>query len=341
MYMRSLPGTTLEELENQFNQRLINWGGVSQQITPMLEEEVPHIRFGGDQPHEVFVTTDGLASMATFFDIPPKFFARLERDQQQYLLRTQIERADREVTVSFNDSVGLSEIRKAGEIRTRPHKLVEGLLSVFPGHSPIVDSWNNQNELRIDVIFPEDFERGTGGDPGVGDISRGGVRVVQDRKNNRAPEIEKLVYRLVCTNGMEIADPSLRVSSTGASEEEIYALFNAEVRRAVDTLEEEIQHFYALRSERLGDDPTGTLRRFALEQGLPARTVGNLEDLVPTLGEDTTNATVFDLVNLMTNQANNPQIDVRSSTHRNLQRAGGGVVTDHAERCGTCHSRIV
>jgi hypothetical protein len=49
---------------------------------------------------------------------------------------------------------------------------------------------------------------------------------------------------------------------------------------------------------------------------------------------------MFDVVNLMTNQANNPSIDVRSSTRRNLQRAGGNIVTDHAERCGTCHSRL-
>lgn len=338
MYLRSLPGTTLEDLGDQFDQHLINWGGVSQQITPMLEADTPHIRFG---EHEVFAGRDGLASMATYFDIPPKFFARLERDQQQYLLRTQVERADKEVSVYFNDAQGVVEIRKAGEVRTRPHKLVEGLLSVFPADSPIVDSWNDQNELRIDVIFPENHLLGTQGDPGVGDISRGGVRVIQDRKNNRAPEIEKLIWRLQCTNGMEIADPSLRISSNGATEEEIYALFNAEIRRAVDSLEEEIQHYYALREERLGDDPTGTLRRLALEQGLPNRTVGNLEDLIPSLGEDPTSASVFDLVNLMTNQANNPEIDVRSSTHRNLQRAGGGVVTDHAERCGTCHSRIV
>lgn len=339
MFLRNLPGTTLEDLATQFDQRLITWGGVSQQITPVLEAENPHIRFGGDQPHEVFVGSDGLASMATFFDIPPKFFARLERDQQQYLLRTQIERADKEVTVLFNDEVGVSEIRKAGEVRVRPHRLVEGLMTVFPADAPIVDSWNDQNELRIDVIFPEGHELANQGDLAEGDISRGGIRVVQDRKNNRAPELEKLIWRRVCTNGMELPDPSLRVSATGATELEIYALFEAEVRRAVDSLEEEIQHFYATREQRLGEDPTGTLRRLAQEQGLPARQIGHLEDLIPTL-EDPVNATLFDLVNLMTNQANNPEIDVRSSTHRNLQRAGGGVVAEHSERCSACH-RIV
>lgn len=339
MYMRSLPGTTLADLAEDFNQHLTSWGGGVHQITPHIgpEQETPFIDLGG---HEVFASSEGLLSFAKFFDIPPKFFARLTREQQQFLLSTQIDRAEKDVTVTYNERSGINEIRKAGEVRVRPHKLVEGLMGVFPAEAPIVDSWNDVNELRIDVIFPEGFDRGIGGDPGVGDISRGGVRVVQDRKNNTAPQIEKLVYRLVCTNGMEIADPSLKVSALGATEEEIYALFNAEVARAVDTLEEEIQHFYSLREQTLGNDPTGTLRRLAQEQGLPNRQIGNLEDLIPTL-EDPATATMFDLVNLMTNQANNPAIDFRSSTHRNLQRAGGGVVTDHAERCVTCHSRIV
>jgi len=339
MYLRDLPGTTLEELGTQLDQHLITWGGASHQIEPQLEDDNPHIRFG---EHEVFVGKEGLGSVATFFDIPPKFLARLDRDQQQYIVRTQIERADKELTVYFNDSLGLTEIRKAGEVRIMPQRLVDSLLTTFPAHSPIVDSWVDPNELRIDVIFPEDHELGTQGDPGRGDISRGGLRVTQDRKLNGAPALEKLVWRLVCTNGMELPDASLKVEARGNNEREILALFDAEIARAVDDLEREIQNFYSLRDEAVGNDPTGALRRAALEQNLPVRTVGNLEDLVPALVSETNGGdiTMFDVVNLMTNQANNPSIDVRSSTRRNLQRAGGNIVTDHAERCGTCHSRL-
>lgn len=339
MYLRDLSGTTLEDLSIQFDQHLIQWGGASHQVTPQLEADVPNIRFG---EHEVFVGKEGLSSVATFFDIPPKFLARLDRDQQQYILRTQIERSEKDLTVHFNDSLGITEIRKAGEVRIMPHRLVDSLLTVFPADAPVVDSWVDHNELRIDVIFPETHALGTQGDPARGDISRGGLRVTQDRKLNGAPALEKLIWRLVCTNGMELPDASLKVEARGNSEREIHALFEAEIARAVDSLEEEIQHFYSLRDEPVGNDPTGALRRAALEQNLPVRTVGNLEDLVPALVTEANGGTItmFDVVNLMTNQANNPSIDVRSSTRRNLQRAGGNIVTDHAERCGTCHSRL-
>lgn len=339
MYLRNLPGTTLEDLVSEFDERLTNWGGVSQQITPQLEADQPHIRFG---EHEVHVGIDGLASMAKFFDIPPKFFARLDRDQQQFLLSSQIDRADKEVSVFYSESQGVKEIRKAGETRVRPHRLMEKAMATFPAESPIVDYWNDQNELRVDIILPEGFERGIGGDPGVGDLTRGGVRIGQDRKNNMAPWVQKFLYRLVCTNGMEVPDQGLKISALGATEGEIEALFEAEVARAVSTLDEEIQAFYALREERLGSDPTGALRRAALEQNLPMRTVGNLEDLVPALVDESNGGEIsmFDVVNLMTNQANNPNLDVRSTSRRNLQLAGGNLVNDHMERCGTCHSRL-
>lgn len=339
MYLRDLPGTTLADLAEQFDTRMTEWGGVTQQITPMLEADIPHIRFG---EHEVFASKDGLASFCKFLDIPPKYFARRDVDQQQYLLRTHVERMDKEVTVFYTERGGLSEVRKAGEIRVKPHRLMEKAMVTFPGESPIVDFWNDQNELRVDIILPEGFERGIGGDPAVGDLTRGGVRIGQDRKLNSAPWVQKFLYRLVCTNGMEVPDASLKIVATGATEIEIEALFEAEVARAVSTLEEEIQAFYALRQEKLGNDPTGALRRAALEQGLPLRTVGNLEDLVPALVDEANGGEIsmFDVVNLMTNQANNPEIELRSSTRRNLQIAGGNLVNDHMERCGTCHSRL-
>lgn len=334
MYLRSLPGTTLEDLANEFNQNLTTWGGGVHQITPHLADDEPHIDFGG---HEVYAGKDGLAAMAKFFDIPPKFFARLDREQQQFLLRTQIEKADDDVTVRYREDQGVSEIYKSSQIRVRPYRLIERAMTTFPSESPIVDHWLDHTEMRVDVILPEGFERGIGGDPGVGDITRGGVRLGQDRKLNGAPWVQPFLYRLVCTNGMEVPDAGLKISAVGATEMEIEALFEAEVARAMERLDQDIQNFYALRSEQVGNDPTGALRRAATEMGLPARTVGNLEDLVPSLEGD---ISMFDLVNLMTNLANAPEVDVRSSTRRNLQLAGGRLVNDHAERCSSCHARL-
>jgi hypothetical protein len=159
---------------------------------------------------------------------------------------------------------------------------------------------------------------------------------------NTAPWVQPYLYRLVCTNGMEIPDQGLKVEARGVEEREIEALFEAEIARAVDRLENDIQAFYDLRRTTLGTDPTGALHRAATEMNLPLRTIGRMEDVVPALLEESNGGEIsmFDIVNLMTNQANDPTMVSNRSGRRNLQRAGGVLVNDHAERCGTCHSRL-
>lgn len=340
MYMTALPGITLEELAVEYDQRLETWGGATRDLHFRLNGDVPMVQVGGA---EVPATESGLKSLATFLDIPPKFLLRQDPDIQQHLLETLSTRSEKQdVTVYFREG-GVQEVRKAGETRLRPHRLLEAAMKTFPGNSPIVEHWNHAEDLRVDVIFPEGFERYFGGDLAIGDITRGGVRIGQDRKMNTAPWLQPLLYRYECTNGMELPDEGLKIEARGAQEREIEALFEAEIARAVDRLEADIQAFYDLRNTKLGTDPTGALHRAANEQNLPLRTVGRMEDLVPALMSDTEDGaeiSMFDIVNLMTNQANDPRLTSNRSGRRNLQRAGGVLVNDHTERCGTCHSRL-
>lgn len=343
LYMNDLPGTTLADLADEFDRDLKNWGGATRDLRFNLDvpEDQPRtIQAGGA---EIPATKDGLASLCGFLDIPPKFFERLERDLQQNLMSELARRTDhQDITLYYADG-GLHEARNPGETRVRPSRLIEAALKTFPAESPIVEHWYNPSELRVDVIVPEGYERFIGGDPNVGDITRGGVRIGQDRKANTAPWIQPFLWRRVCTNGMEVPDQGIKIDVRGASEAEIEAMFEAEIARAVDRLEADIQAFYDLRTQTLGTDPTGALHRAATELNLPLRTIGRMEDLVPALVGEADGArefTMFDVVNLMTNQANDPRLRNNRSGRRNLQRSAGVLVNDHAERCGTCHSRL-
>lgn len=334
MYLRELPGTTLADLVPELDKKLTVWGGGAHEVALRLEDDEPLIVLNG---REVPATATGTEALAAYFNIPVKFWGSLEPDEQQWLLTSRIQHLGGELTVRYNRK-GVAEVHKPDMVRVEPHVLVERALESFPEESPIVDWWCDATDLRVDVIMPEGYDDYTGGDRSVGDLTRGGIRFGQDRKNNLAPWVQPFLYRLVCTNGMEVPAPGIKVDARGATAEEIEALFEGEIRRAVNRLESDIHAFYDLREQKLGSDPTGALRRAALDQGLPERTVGRLEDALPGVldGE----ATMFDVVNLMTNQANDPSIGDRSSSRRNLQRAGGGLVYDHAERCSVCHSRL-
>jgi hypothetical protein len=336
VYLRDLDDTTLADLVPELDKRLTIWGGGVHEIECNLDDDAPTLRLG---QHEMAASRTGVLALASHCGIPVKFFDKLERDEKQFLLASRLQHTGGDLTAEWNDQ-GIYDVYKAGQTRVQPHRLIEAALATFPEESPVVDWWCDADDMRVDVIVPMDFDRWVGGDPKVNDLTHGGIRFGQDRKNNLAPWVQPLLYRLVCTNGMEVPDLGLKVDARQASVEEIEALFEGEIRRAVDRLESDIQHFYSLREEKIDSDPTGALRRSALEQKLPLRTVGNLEDQFPGYFAEDGTATMFDVVNLMTNQANDPSIGLRSSTRRNLQRAGGGLVHDHAERCSACHSRL-
>jgi len=334
MYLRNLSGTTLTDLREQFDTRHTVWGGTGHQISVHLDADTPHFRIGGT---EVPSTKAGVDAMATYYGIPTTFINKLMPDERQWLLNSRLAyQADGNVTVRHTEQ-GVVEVHKAGQVRVETVALVDAAMKVLPHESLIVDHWSDATDLQVDVIVPEGYERYTGGDPQVGDITRGGIRFGQNRKLNHAPWVQPYLYRLACTNGMEVPDLSLKVDARHCTADQIEAMFEAEIRRAVDRLESDIQAFYDLRNTALGADRTGELRRVALEQGLPARMVGRLEDLLPSVEGA---GTMFDIVNLMTNVANDPALNHRSTTVRDLQTAGGQVVHDHAARCTTCHSRL-
>lgn len=173
----------------------------------------------------------------------------------------------------------------------------------------------------------------------MGDLTRGGIRVGMDSKHNLAPWVQPYQYRLACTNGMETMDAGLRVDARGSSVEEVLAEFEAAADRAFRRVEDEIAAFYEMRNQRVAN-PERTLIRMAQERGLPDRTVVTLAERVPSMIGEDGSASMFDLVNLLTNQANDPRIRNRAGARRTLEQVGGSFVTEHKERCSHCQHAL-
>lgn len=346
MFLREAPTQTLSDLADTWVTRDATWGGGLHNVAVDLEAETPTIRLG---EHEVRATKGGVAALGSFLEVPTKFLERVARDEQQWILSRRLERtAEANVTVTYTPDGGISEVMKSGQRRILPEQIVDVALNVLPEESMVTDAWVTGEDLRLDVIAPEGFRKGWGGDTAageytwrgekrVGDITGGGIRLFQNRKANLAPGVQPYLYRLACTNGYEMLDLGIKVDARGLEIEEVLLNLTAEARRAFDRVEADIAAFYDLRSQRVDSDRTGVLRRMTREAGLPARTVGTLEDLLPEHLGDNTEPTMFDLVNLVTNYAN---AGVRSTQARTLQQAGGHMIGDHAARCAACHQRV-
>ena len=345
MFLREWDGTTLATLGDDpaFTKAPFYWGGGTHQVTVHLEDETPTIRFG---EHEVPATVDGIAAVSSFFDVPSKFVQRIQPDEQQFVLTHRIERSsERNISIAWT-SDGVREIIPADSVRLDLSDFYDIACDVMDAETTMVRDfvWDGSTYLLDIVSDVDQTAKYVGGDREVGDITSGGLRFFQDRKRNLAPGVQPLLYRLRCTNGMEIADASIKVDARGADIMEITDRLKVEARTALSRIDRSIEAFYDLRNQPVGDDRTGVLHRLARENDLPTRTAQSLEDALPGYLLDDFNiesaneVTMFHLVNLITNGANSESLSLPQS--RRLERVGGDILNDHISRCSFCHARL-
>lgn len=282
---------------------------------------------------------EGLVAFGDYFGIPSAYLKRCEPALREMTLNYWLEtKTGSDVVLRYTDN-GVKEVHDPDKQRIDTRRLVDRLLPIVtPDAKVLSKSRDKEKVFRIDVISPEGHERGWGGDRKVGDLTGGGIRVEQNRgKQNLAPSISKLLYRLVCTNGMEVLDPALKMDARGVSVDEVLDEFERLAEQAFSAVEADIKSFYELRHQRV-EKPEQAILRYAQEHKIPATISNEVVRAVATIeGDD--DFSMFDLVNLFTNQANDPAIQTYGSRQA-LQRLGGNVIHEHRRRCSHCHGDL-
>jgi hypothetical protein len=114
----------------------------------------------------------------------------------------------------------------------------------------------------------------------------------------------------------------------------VLADLEAQARIAFAAAERDIDHFYSLRDQQV-NNPERALTAMARERDIPNRSLIRLLAQAPTLE----NPTRFDIVNLVTNLANDPAI-ANDGGRQLLERVGGSVVMDSQARCPHCEQGL-
>ena len=338
MFLRDAPTQTLADVREAVNDHTESIQRPAGEINLDLTGEGT-LSFKDSEQVIPIRDEDSITALGNWLDVPNKFLMRLDSEMQQNILGHLIRKNPAANGNFIYNEGGLQIVRDPNQKYFEPRAVVDRVANVMDPSSPVVEWGKTVDDFRADVIVPEGFDRGIGGDPAVGDITRGGVRIGLDMKHGLAPSVQPYMYRLICTNGMETADAGLRVDARGASVEEVLAEFEALADRAFRRVEADMQAFYDLRNERV-DNPERTIARVGTERGLPARTIAELVERAPSILDEDGNATMFGVVNLITNAANDPRIRRRISSRRALEVVGGGIITSHADRCGTCHGKL-
>lgn len=331
MFLRETSGKTLQEVRDELHVNEETWEGSAAQIDVNVDTDEPTVRFGGT---EVPFSSNGQEAMARFAGVPTKFFMRVDPDEKQYILQNRLDRSfdeEKEVVVRFNRENGFLGLNPKSQTYISPFRLTDTLLEVFPADSEVIEYRNESELLHVDVVHATDSPY-TGGDPQVNDLTRGGVRVIHDRGKGSAPELHPYLYRLVCTNGMELQDHTLKIEGRGRNANEILANMEANAQVAIDGLSSRISQFYSLREERIEGEASQAMLRMAQEQGLSPLVANRLATGLPADEDHTT----FSLINRITNYANHPDLENKPAQRRRLESAGGSLLTQHAERCSHC-----
>lgn len=288
---------------------------------------------------EMPMTEQGVKALSKWLDVPFKFLDRQDSDLKQHIVAALLRKTSGDVAFEFNDQFGLLDARDPSAMVISPRRYAEIASRVISPDANVVEVNVSPELVQFEVVAPENFERGWGGDREVGDLTVGGIRMGQNRKANTAPFVQPYLYRLVCTNGMETRDDLLKVDARGQTVDQLLESLEMRAREAFGRVESEIASFYDLRNERVAD-PTQTVIRMANEAGLPDRTVLAIAERLPASIQDASNPTVFDLINTITNAANDPSIRNRPVIRRTMEQAGGQQVISHIARCGHCRSRL-
>jgi hypothetical protein len=340
MFLREPPTLTLPDVRERLDVGGEVISARSSEITVNLTADVPSIRV---KDREVPATKDGIAALAARLDIPAKFLERTPDDLTETILQRMLQTTNAADVhaVKLSDS-GLLDIRSQQSRHIDPRRLVDVAARVIDPEAPVIDFWNEPSrEFRLDVLVPADFDRGWGGDRQVNDLTGAGLRFTQNLKQGTqfyAPSASLLLYRLACTNGYERMSEGERIDARGQTVDEILTEFEGIADRMFARAEAEIEAFYAMRQERV-EHPEQALLRMGQEQGLSDRILMGLVRRVPEITGDDGTTTMFDLTNLITNEANNPAVR-RSGARRILEQTGGSLIHEHATRCAHCQSRL-
>ena len=251
LYMRETPATTLVDVRESLdsNTQTIQRASGEMQVD-LLGDGV--LAFTGSDI-TIPMTEQSVTALGNWLEVPGKFLGRLDADMQQDILNNLLQRRSATGNIVFDDA-GIQVVRDPNSKFIEPRRVVDKVMAVMEPTSTVIDHQVTIDDFLLDVVVPEGFDRGIGGDPQVGDLTRGGIRVGMDIKHGLSPWVQPYMYRLWCTNGMETQDAGLRVDARGATVEEVLAEFEAMADRAFRRVEGEIEAFYELRAQRV-DNP--------------------------------------------------------------------------------------
>lgn len=280
-------------------------------------------------------------ALGVFLQVPLPFLKRQDPEMQDLIVQSLLDhRGTDQAMIEYTDH-SLQALRDPAQERVDPRGVIDIAANVLGDDALVVDAFRSPTEYRFDVlVWDRHDDPGRVGKPHVNDITRAGLSFGQNTRSNLTPFVHPYMMRLVCTNGMTVRDaPEFKLDGRGKSVEEVMADLEVKAEAAFSEVERQITALDDMRNQSVGDLGQAILR-MGREEHLSDRLITSAIATAPVLVEDPEDASLFDLVNVLTNLANHPDLEKRVGARQALEAAGGSLVSSHAARCPRCFSAL-
>lgn len=329
-YMLADSGLVLEELADR-----VRIPTARHETTSMnIQASVSEIRLGGVT---VPNTVHNRVQVGAFFGVSERTLTRFaDSDWAPTILNEVIRRTPEQVAVYTDDDGVVHDVMKPTKLHFTPHQIVDVALNILPADAKVVDLRHDGKDFSFSARVDQETDDRLWGDAAVGDLTAAGLMFTLPIRERLAPSVATYAYRLVCTNGMTVMDPGFKVDARGQTVDDVLEELERKAQEAFGRVEAQVAAFYDLRNERV-ENPERTMIRLFEEFDVPTRVRADVLASAAEIGDD---PTMFDVVNLITNHANHPDVAFRPTPRLALQGLGGRVISEHAARCNHCRHRL-
>ncbi len=277
-------------------------------------------------------------SLSNYLGISKAYLAKCPPDLKSHNLNYWLQRRGHAAAVVEATDDHWVTIHKPGLLILPLARVADIITGTLDPAFEVVSLIRNDTRFQIDVATNHQIEV----DPDdriddrrqVGDITRGGIRIMSNPTEVQAPVVQTYLHRLVCTNGLVSSEDEGTIQLKGHTIDDIFVEMEAACRRVLGDLDTKLAEYAALATQFPPGSPVRFAYQIGRERGLTKRVMDRIMERVNILPDD---ATIYDVLQVFTELANSGTVNY--TTMIKLQGIGGELAFDTetiTHRCGTC-----
>lgn len=269
-------------------------------------------------------------AVAQYLSIPKTYLHKCDEEFRAHTVNHWIAtNAGAETIVEYktvNDEPALIALQRPDRPVLPLRSVGEIVARIFDAEDDVVALVRDESKFHLDVatshsvVVPpvESLP-----DRQVGDITRGGVRILATPHKSAPPVCQGYFHRLVCTNGMTDSRSEGTIALRGRTADELIDELERAAERVLGNMQERLNAYAATAQKRIPGNPATFAFRIAQENGLSAGITERIMSRAGALPVDDENVSVYDIANIFTEVAQSGGVLYKNQVK--MQEAAGAM----------------